>query len=43
MPVPELLRKYAVSKTTFFKRRSYGGATLSGVKRLRELEVERMA
>ena len=41
MPVADLLRKYGVSKATFFKWRSkYGGASLSDVKRLRELEVE---
>ena len=39
--VPDLLRKYGVSKATFFKWRSkYGGATVSDVKRLRELEAE---
>lgn len=41
VPVPDLLRKYGVSKATFFKWRSkYGGATVSDVKRLRELEAE---
>jgi putative transposase len=41
VPVAELLRKYGVSKATFFKWRSkYGGASVSDVKRLRELEVE---
>jgi len=39
--VADLLRKYGVSKATFFKWRSkYGGATVSDVKRLRELEAE---
>jgi putative transposase len=41
VPVADLLRKHGVSKATFFKWRSkYGGATVSDVKRLRELEAE---
>ena len=41
VPVAELLRKHGVSKATFFKWRSkYGGATVSDVRRLRELEAE---
>ena len=41
MPVADLLRKHGVSQATFFKWRSmYRGATVSDVKRLRELEVE---
>jgi putative transposase len=41
IPVADLLRKHSVSKATFFKWRSkYGGATVSDVKRLRELEAE---
>jgi len=41
VPVADLLRKYAISKATFFKWRSkYGGASISDVKRLRELEGE---
>jgi putative transposase len=41
IPVADLLRKHGVSKTTFFKWRSkYGGASVSDVKRLRELEAE---
>jgi len=41
VPVAELLRKHAIAKATFFKWRSkYGGATVSDVKRLRELEAE---
>jgi putative transposase len=41
VPVPELLRKYGVSRGTFFKWRSkYGGASVSDVKRLHELETE---
>jgi putative transposase len=40
-PVADLTRKHGVSKATFFKWRSkYGGATVSDVKRLRELEAE---
>ena len=41
VPVPDLLRTHGVSKATFFKWRSkYGGASVSDVKRLRELEAE---
>ncbi len=41
MAVADLLRKHGVSKSTFFKWRSkYGGATVSDVERLRELEAE---
>ena len=41
VPVADLLRKHGVSKATFLKWRSkYGGATVSDVKRLRELEAE---
>jgi putative transposase len=41
LPVADLLRKHGVSKATFFKWRSkYGGASVSDVKRLRELEAE---
>ena len=41
LPVADLTRQHGVSKATFFKWRSkYGGATVSDVKRLRELEVE---
>ena len=41
MPVADLIRKHGVSKATFFKWRSkYGGASVSDVKRLRELETE---
>jgi putative transposase len=41
VPVAGLLRKHGVSKATFFKWRSkYGGASVSDVRRLRELEVE---
>ncbi len=39
--VPDLLRKHGISKATFVKWRSkYGGASVSDVKRLRELEAE---
>jgi putative transposase len=41
VPVADLLRKHGVSKATFFKWRSkYGGASVSDVKRLRELDAE---
>lgn len=41
VPVADLLRKHGVSRGTFFRWRSkYGGATVSDVKRLRELETE---
>src|SRR5947209_17845934 len=41
VPVADLIPKYGVSKATFFKWRSkYGGASVSDVKRLRELETE---
>ncbi len=41
VPVADLLRRHGVSKATFFKWRSkYGGASVSDVKRLRELEAE---
>lgn len=41
VPVVDLLRRHAVSKATFFKWRSkYAGASITDVKRLRELEAE---
>jgi len=41
VPVPELLWEHGISKATFFKWRSkYGGASVSDVRRLRELEAE---
>ncbi len=41
VPVADLLRKHGVSRATFFNWRSkYGGASISDVKRLRELETE---
>jgi putative transposase len=40
-PVDALLRKHGISRATFFKWRSkYGGASVSDVRRLRELEAE---
>ena len=39
--VNDLLRTYGISRATFFKWRSkYGGASVSDVTRLRELEAE---
>jgi putative transposase len=41
VPAADLLRKHGISRPTFFEWRSkYGGATVSDVKRLRELEAE---
>jgi putative transposase len=41
VPVAEVVRKAGVSKATFFKWRSkYGGATVSELARLKELEAE---
>ena len=41
VPVDSLLRKHGISRGTFFKWRSkYGGASVSDVKRVRELEAE---
>jgi putative transposase len=41
IPVADLLRRYGVSRPTFFKwRGKYAGATVNDVKRLRELEAE---
>jgi putative transposase len=41
IPVADLMRRHAVSKATFFKWRSkYAGASITDVKRLRELEAE---
>ena len=38
---PGSVRKHGISKATFFKWRSkYGGASVSDVRRLRELEAE---
>ena len=41
VPVADLLRRHGISKGTFFKWRSkYSGASVSDVRRLRELEME---
>jgi putative transposase len=41
VPIVEVVRKAGVSKATFFKWRSkYGGATVSELARLKELEAE---
>ena len=41
VPVDSLLRKHGISRATFFKWRSkYGGASVSDVRRVRELEAE---
>lgn len=41
VPVEELLRKYGVSRTTFYAwRKKYGGLEASEMKRLRDLEAE---
>ena len=41
MPVPDLLRRHCVSRASFFLwRRKYAGASVTDVKRLRELEAE---
>jgi putative transposase len=41
VPIPDLLRRHGISKTTFFEWRSkYAGASVSDVKRLRKLEGE---
>jgi putative transposase len=41
VPVDSLLRKHGISRATFFTWRSkYGGASVSDVKRVRELEAE---
>ena len=41
VPVAEVVRKAGVSKATFFTWRSkYGGATVSELARLKELEAE---
>ena len=40
-PVADVVRKVGVSRATFFKWRSkYGGATVSELARLKELEAE---
>lgn len=41
VPVAEILRKYGISRQTYFNWKSrYTGATVSDLKRLRELEEE---
>ena len=41
VPVAELLRKHGISRATYFNwKTKYGGASVSDVKRLRELETE---
>ena len=41
VPIPELLRKYGISRQTFFNWRSkYAGASVKELTRLRELEHE---
>ena len=41
VPVADVVRKVGVSRATFFKWRSkYGGATVSALARLKELEAE---
>jgi putative transposase len=41
LPVAEILRKYGISRNTYFNWKSrYGGATVHELRRLRELELE---
>lgn len=41
MAVAEIVRKHGISRNTYFAWKSkYGGATVSELKRLRELEAE---
>lgn len=41
VPVAEILRKHGISRNTYFNWKSkYGGATISELRRLRELEAE---
>ncbi len=41
VPVAEILRKHGISRNTYFAwKRRYAGASVSELKRLRELEVE---
>ena len=41
VPITELVRKHGISRNTYFNWKSrYGGATVSELKRLRELEIE---
>ena len=41
VPVPQLMRKHGVSRSTIFTWKSkYGGATVAELKRVKELEAE---
>ena len=41
IPVAEILRKHGISRQTYFKWKSrYSGASVSDLRRLRELEAE---
>jgi len=41
LPVAELLRKYGISRATYFQwKAKYSGATVADLKRLKELEAE---
>ena len=41
IPVAEILRKHGISRNTYFAwKRRYAGASVSDLKRLRELEAE---
>ena len=41
VPVAEILRKHGISRNTYFAwKRRYAGASVSDLKRLRELEAE---
>lgn len=41
LPLPELLRKYAISAGTFYRWKSkFGGLEISDAKRLKQLEEE---
>jgi len=41
LPVAEVVRKHGISRNTYFNwKAKYGGATISELRRLRELEVE---
>jgi putative transposase len=41
VPVAQILRKHGISHATFYKWKSrYGGASVTELKRLRELEAE---
>jgi len=41
VPVADLIRRYGISKASFYKWRArYGGMTVSELKRLKELEAE---